>query len=128
KHVIVCGHYGCGGVNAAMSDTNFGLLNNWLRNIKDVYASHVDEVHALPDPKAQFDRMVELNVLAQVHNLVKTSTIQKSWGRRKAPVLHGWVYGLADGRLKALTRVEPNNEIEDVYRYTLTEADLSDAH
>lgn len=123
EHVIVCGHYGCGGVKAAMNHHSYGLLNKWLRQIKETYQSHRDELALYADPVRRADRLVELNVMAQVHNLVKTGIIQEAWRSRKSPVIHGWVYGLEDGRLKDLLRVEPGTPIEDIFRYDPDEID-----
>ncbi len=102
RHVIVCGHYGCGGVQAAMTSQQFGLIDNWLRNIKDVYRLHVDELDAIEDETARFDRLVELNVIEQVFDLIKTSIIQNAWKSRSEPFVHGWVYSLNTGLIKDL--------------------------
>ncbi len=117
KHVIVCGHYGCGGVAAAMTNKSYGIINKWLRNIKDVYRLHREEVDAIPDPAARVDRMVELNVQEQVLDLVKTSVIQRAWKARQAPDLHGWVYRLHDGILKSIFEVPAGSEVSDIYRF-----------
>jgi carbonic anhydrase len=123
NHIIVCGHYGCGGIAAAMSHTSYGLINKWLRNIKDVYRLHRAEVDALPTREARIDRMVELNVQEQVLDLVKNSVIQKAWLDRRAPHIHGWVYRLHDGRLKSVCEVPAGSPIDDIYRY-----EFSDQH
>ena len=92
KHVIVCGHYGCGGIKAAMTKTDYKpVLNMWLRNIKDVIRHHYDELHAINDEEARVDRLVELNVREQVYNLAKTTIIQRCWKKEERPDLHGWV-------------------------------------
>ncbi len=117
KHVIVCGHYGCGGVKAAMSHHNLGIINKWLRNIKDVYRLHEEELEAIPDEEEKVNRLVELNVEEQVLNLAKTSIIQKAWKYEQRPVLHGWVYGLKNGLLKSITRMDPNTHIDHIYEY-----------
>ncbi len=117
KHVIVCGHYGCGGVAAALTNKSFGIINKWLRNIKDVYRVHQAEVDALETPEKRLDRMVELNVQEAVFDLAKTSIIQQAWKSRQAPVLHGWVYRLSDGILNELVERRPGSEIEAIYRY-----------
>ena len=118
KHVIVCGHYGCGGVKAALSQHHLGILNKWLRNIKDVYRLHHDEIILAGDEDAQLRRLVELNVQEQVMNLSKTSIIQRAWKYEQRPVNHGWVYGLEDGILKEIFKMDHNAEIEDIYRYS----------
>ncbi|MFM7142240.1 MAG: carbonate dehydratase [Alphaproteobacteria bacterium] len=111
-HVIVCGHHGCGGVRAAMGTKDLGLINKWLRNIKDVCAAHRDELAAIADPQAREDRLVELNVTAQVHNLMKTTIIQRAWKRRNGPWLHAWVYDLGDGILQELEAIAPGTPLE----------------
>ncbi|MBZ4188153.1 carbonic anhydrase [Niabella beijingensis] len=119
KHVIVCGHYGCGGVKAAMSNGDFHqVLNMWLRVIKDVYYKHKEELNGISDETARANRLVELNVKEQVEKLAKTSIIQKAWQERQAPMLHGWVYGLDDGQLHALHTITPdNNPVDPIYMY-----------
>lgn len=117
KHVIVCGHYGCGGVRAAISHQNLGLINKWLRNIKDVYYFHKEELQAIPEGDARVDRLTELNVQEQVMNLAKTSIIQMAWREHERPTLHGWVYRLSDGILHNLVRMDPNTPIDPVYEY-----------
>ena len=118
KHVIVCGHYGCGGVKAALSQHHLGILNKWLRNIKDVYRLYHNEITLAGDEDAQLRRLVELNVQEQVMNLSKTSIIQRAWKYEQRPVIHGWVYGLEDGILKEIFKMDHNAEIEDIYRYS----------
>lgn len=117
KHVIVCGHYGCGGVNASLSSDQFGLIDHWLRNIKDVYRLHRDELDAITDPEQKSRRMVELNVQEQVYNLGKTPIIQNAWRDGDRPQLHGWVYDLADGFIRDLgvTLTKPS-DVERCYR------------
>jgi len=117
KHVIVCGHYGCGGVQAAMSHNSLGLINKWLRNIKDVYRLHKAEVDAQPTEQDRLDRMVELNVQEQVFDLVKTSIIQKAWKDRGGPHLHGWVYRLSDGIVKPICDVPAGSPVDAIYRF-----------
>ncbi len=118
NHVIVCGHYGCGGVKAAMTNHDYNhLLNMWLRNIKDVYRLYQHELEAIQDEEARADRLVELNVTEQVMKLAKTSIIQRAWKYGKRPVLHGWVYGLKDGIIKSLFDMQPGAEMNNIYKY-----------
>ncbi|MCU0701782.1 MAG: carbonic anhydrase [Myxococcaceae bacterium] len=117
EHVIVCGHYGCGGVLAAMRRNSFGVLNKWLRNIKDVYRLHEADLEACPDEPARARLLVELNVREQVLNLAKTSILQKAWKYEHRPVLHGWVYGLENGLLKPLVTMQPGHDLHPLYRY-----------
>lgn len=118
KHIIVCGHYGCGGVKAAMGTSSFGMLNKWLRNIKDVYADHKEELSAITDEEERTNRLVELNVREQLLNLAKTTIIQKAWLNEQRPMLHGWVYGLNNGIIKELERMDFNYPIDPVYKYS----------
>jgi carbonic anhydrase len=117
KHIIVCGHYNCGGVRAAYGHQELGIINNWLRNIEDVYRFHRAELEALPDEEKRIDRLVELNVHEQVLNLAKTVIIQKSWKHHQRPVIHGWVYGLDSGIIKPLVQIDSVDAIDEVYRY-----------
>jgi carbonic anhydrase len=117
KHIIVCGHYGCGGVKAAMSHHNMGIINKWLRNIKDVYRLHEDELSAIADEESRVNRLVELNVHEQVLNLAKTSIVQMAWKHQNRPTLHGWVYGLANGILKPIVTMAPGTKMEGIYEY-----------
>lgn len=117
RHVIVCGHYGCGGVKAAMSRHSFGIINKWLRNIKDVYRIHRDEVDGIKDEELRTDRLVELNVMEQVSNLAKTSIIQKAWQNENRPHIHGWVYGLQDGLIKPVCEIEPGSHLDPIYEF-----------
>ena len=102
KHVIVCGHYGCGGVMAAMKNQQFGLIDNWLRHIKDVYRYHHQELDAIEDETLRARRFVEVNVQEQVHDLGKTSIVQNAWKRNQPLHLHGWVYDINDGLINDL--------------------------
>jgi carbonic anhydrase len=102
KHVIVCGHLQCGGVGAAMSDNSYGLVDHWLAGVREMRRRHQDELAALHDNDERFERLVELNVLRQVHNLSRTPIVQEAWKRGARPLLHGMVYGLKDGLLKVL--------------------------
>lgn len=118
KHIIVCGHYGCGGVQAAMTNQKFGFLDNWLMHIKDVYRLHQDELDGISDDQNRWDRFVELNVQEQVNNLAKVSFIQEEWDNGEFPYIHGWVYSLNDGLLKDLKCTKNSNEaLDGVYQY-----------
>jgi carbonic anhydrase len=117
KHIIVCGHYGCGGVKAAMTSHNYGIINKWLRNIKDVYRIHEDELNNLANEEERTNRLVELNVQEQVMNLAKTSIIQKAWKYDHVPHLHGWVYGLNDGIIKPIFEMPAGSPIESPYAF-----------
>lgn len=119
KHIIVCGHYGCGGVKAAMTTTYHGYVDNWLRNIKDVYHQNRLELDAIEDEDLRADRLTELNVIEQVRNLAKTTIVQQAWAERPLH-LHGWVYGLHNGLVKDLSVIHDNREdIDPIYRYEI---------
>lgn len=118
KHIIVCGHYGCGGVQAAMTNKKFGFLDNWLMHIKDVYRTHEEELDSITDESNRFDRFVELNIQEQVGNLAKVSWIQEEWEKGDFPHIHGWVYSLKDGLIKDLElSINSNEGLEKVFRY-----------
>jgi len=117
KHVIVCGHYGCGGVRTAMSRKDLGLINKWLRHIKDVYRFHADELDAIPDETERTNRLVELNVIEQVHHLADISFVQQAWIKHQRPMLHGWIYDMNTGLLKELVKVDPGEHAHDIYEY-----------
>lgn len=119
KHVVVCGHYNCGGIKAALNKQSFDLqiTNKWLMHIKDVYRLHKDEIEALPSYDEKVNRLVELNVIEQVNNLANTSIIQQAWREQQMPVLHGCVYGLKDGLIKNLVTLEANSVMEPIYEY-----------
>lgn len=120
RHIIVCGHYGCGGVRAAMQNGELGLIDNWLRNIKDIYSRHHAELAPL-DENQRVDRLCELNVIEQVQNVAHTTIIQKAWKRGQQVAVHGWVYGLSDGLIKDLhVAVASSDATAEVYR-TLVE-------
>lgn len=117
KHVIVCGHYGCGGVKAAMGNQHIGLIDNWIRHIKDVYRFHASELNAIENEDERFDRFVELNVFEQVQDLAKTSIIQSAWENGQDVSIHGWVYGVHDGIIKDLKlTLTDNNKLAEVYQ------------
>jgi carbonic anhydrase len=118
KHIIVCGHYGCGGVRASMTKTDFRpVLNMWLRNIKDVYRLHREELDAIENIDQRADRLTELNVKEQVINLAKTSIIQRTWASEQRPHIHGWVYGLKDGVINPVFDIAPGASIDALYEY-----------
>ena len=119
KHVIVCGHYGCGGVRAAMGHTHHGFVDNWLRNIKDVYHKFEKELEAIADLDKRADRLTELNVMEQVRNLAKTTIVQKAWKERDLH-LHGWVYGINSGLITDLSVIHNEKEdIDPIYRFDI---------
>jgi carbonic anhydrase len=118
KHVIVCGHYGCGGIKAAITKNDFKpVLNMWLRNIKDVYRIHRNELDSISDTTEKENRLTELNVQEQVFNLAKTSIIQRTWKHEQRPDLHGWVYGLKDGLIKPVYEMKAGTDLDDLYEY-----------
>lgn len=118
KHIVVCGHYGCGGIKAAMSNTHFNqVLNMWLRAIKDIYRLHRKELDAITDENIRENRLVELNVQEQVFNLSKTSIIQQAWKNDLRPDLHGWVYDLHDGIIKPVAEMKAGTDIDRIYEY-----------
>jgi len=121
-HVIVCGHYGCGGVAAALTKKDLGIINKWLRNIKDVYRLNEGELKLLDTKEDIQRRMVELNVVEQVNNLCETSIIQRAWAQRGGPQVHGWVYDVADGRIKDLgVNFRSPEVLHHLYRFDLEE-------
>ncbi|MGE0494716.1 MAG: carbonic anhydrase [Vulcanimicrobiota bacterium] len=120
EHVIVCGHYNCGGVLAAMSNSYHGAIDNWLRHIKDVYRLHAAELDAIEDPRERGRRFVEFNVIEQVLNVCKTSTIQKAWQDGPLPHVHGWVYDLGNGVIKDLdVNIAGVDDLARIYRFEL---------
>lgn len=117
EHIIVCGHYGCGGVKAAMSRHNYDLINKWIRNIKDVYRMHRETIDYQTKPQDRLNKLIELNVEEQVMNLAKTSIIQKAWKSRKKPEIHGWVYSLEDGLIKEICRMTYEDHLDPLYEF-----------
>lgn len=117
RHVIVCGHYGCGGIEAAMGKQSFGLIDNWIRHIKTIYRLHQKELDKIEDRQQRFDRFVELNVVEQVFDLAKTSIVQNAWKNNQPLHLHGWVYGVGSGIIKDLNvNVSGEDQLDDVYQ------------
>lgn len=117
QHVIVCGHYGCGGVKAAMENHQLGLVDNWLRNIRDVYARFKDELDAITDDQQKYNRLVELNVMQQVQNVCHTTIVQGAWRRGQPLWVHGWAYDLGTGKLKDLDCcISALDQVEEIYR------------
>lgn len=127
KHIIVCGHYNCGGIKAALAKQSPDLVitNKWLMHIKQTYRLYKNEIDALPTEEQRVNRLVELNIIEQVQVLAHTSTVQTAWHRHERPMIHGWVYGLSDGLLRSLITLYPNTEIDPVFQYDFqTEAAL----
>lgn len=120
KHIVVCGHYGCGGVKAAMQPKDLGILNGWLRNIRDVYRLNKDELNAITDEDARYNRLVELNVKEQCVNVLKTAAVQQLYSETNYPTVHGWVYDLGNGILKDLNLDfrEMLEDIQEIYDIT----------
>jgi carbonic anhydrase len=110
EYIIVCGHYGCGGIKAAMETGKNNLTDNWIRHIKDVYRFHFDELEAIANKQQRFDKFVEVNVIEQVYDLARTSIVQRAWKNDKNLSIHGWVYGISTGLIKDLEVSVQNNE------------------
>lgn len=125
KHIIVCGHYGCGGVKAAMTHHDYGLINKWLRNIKDVYRMNQRELTAIENDEERVNRLVELNVIEQANNLAETTIVQFAWASDQRPSIHGWVFDLKTGLIKDVLHIAPGSALEDIYRYDFVEAESS---
>jgi carbonic anhydrase len=116
RHVIVCGHYGCGGVQAAVSNDKLGLIDNWLRHVQDVQHKHRARLDELGEPNRIMDRMCELNVIEQVVNVCQTTIVQDAWARGQAVSIHGWIYGIQDGLVRDLSmHVSAAEELGDCY-------------
>lgn len=117
KHIIVCGHYGCGGVKAAMGNDSIGIIDNWIRHIKDVYRLHKEELDNVQDDSERFNKFVEINVKEQVFDLAKTSIVQNAWRNGQELSLHGWVYGLNSGYVTDLdVNIDSNEQLDEVYQ------------
>lgn len=122
KHIIICGHYGCGGVKAAMTPKDMGLLNPWLRNIRDVYRLHEGELDGITDETARYARLVELNVIEQCRNVIKTADVQQSYAQNQYPIIHGWVFDFHDGILKDL-KIDFKAMLQSIQKiYNLTDS------
>lgn len=120
KHVLVCGHYGCGGIKAAMGNDSVGIIDNWIRHIKDVYRHNKHELDAIQDQTERFNRFVEVNVREQVSDLAKTSIVQNAWKNEQELYLHGWVYGLNSGYVTDLgVNYTSNDDLDDVYQLNI---------
>jgi carbonic anhydrase len=120
KHIIVVGHYGCGGVMAAMSNKKYGFIDNWLSHIKDVFKHHESDLMAIEDKKQRADRLVEFNVIDQVKNLAKVSVIQEAWKESKYPQIHGWVYDMEHGLLKDLdVSIDEKEDLSAIYKFDI---------
>ena len=117
KHVIVCGHYGCGGILNALSHKHLGLINKWLRHIKDIYRFHRRELDAIADDNLKWRRLVELNVMEQVTNLAETSIVQQVWARGGDLTIHGWVYDLHSGLLKELALMNAESPLDPIFKF-----------
>ncbi len=117
KHVIVCGHYGCGGIEAAMTNKSIGLIDNWIRHIKNIYRVHKKELDNIADINERTNRFVELNVIEQVYDLAKTSIVQNAWGTDQDLTIHGWVYGVDNGIVKDLgVNFKNDSQLDEVYK------------
>jgi len=116
-HIIVCGHYNCGGVKAALNNQSLGLIDNWIRNIKDTLYTHRMEIASLETEAQKVNRLVERSVEKQVWNVAHTAIIQKAWKERQMPYIHGWVYDLNNGLLKQISLITPESALDEVYRY-----------
>jgi carbonic anhydrase len=117
KHVIVCGHYNCGGIIAAMKNKSLGLIDKWLWNIRNVYRLHREEIDSLETEQQRINKLTELNVKEQVMNLAKTAIIQRSWKETNWPHLHGWVYDLRDGIINPVFEMQAGSEVDSLFQY-----------
>jgi carbonic anhydrase len=123
KHIIVCGHYGCGGVRAAMLNLKLGLIDNWLRHIQDVIQKHAELLSGIADESERLDKLCELNIIEQVSNVCQTTIVQSAWESGQELIVHGWVYGLSDGLIRDLNmHVTNQSEVVAVYRAAIAKA------
>ena len=128
KHIIICGHYGCGGIKAAMGNHHHGIIDNWLRNIKDVYRLHHDIIENLPESK-RVDELVRLNVREQSLNLAKTNIVQQAWANGKDISIHGWVYDLHDGIIETVCEIDSKTDWDNpIYRFEMLSDDSEDCY
>jgi carbonic anhydrase len=117
KHIMVVGHYGCGGVRAAMGNQKLGLIDNWLRNIKDIYRQHREKLEAIADEEQRVNLLCELNVVEQVNNVCHTTIVQDAWDRGQELAVHGWIYSIRNGALKDLrVCMTVKDQLDDIYR------------
>lgn len=128
KHIIVCGHYNCGGVKAAMTPKDMGILNPWLRTIRDVYRHNYDELSTITNEDEKYDRLVELNVIEQATNIIKTAAVQKAYQKNKYPLVHGWVFDLKTGKINDLKLNFEGilRNIQEVYNLTGSESEFNE--
>lgn len=117
EHVIVCGHYGCGGIKAAMGNQDNGLINKWIRNIKEVYRLHEDEINSIQDEEEKINSLVRFNAKEQMLNLAKTSIVQKAWKRGQNLQLHAWIYDMSDGRLHELEEFNKDSHLDHIFHF-----------
>ncbi len=118
KHIIICGHYGCGGIKAAMSNSSFGLLDNWIAHIKDVYRTNSEELNAIEEEEERWKRFVEINVKEQVNNIARLAFIQEEWKNSEFPYIHGWVFNIENGELSDLNlTVNSADHLANLYRF-----------
>ena len=123
KHIIVCGHYGCGGVQAALHNLKLGLIDNWLRHVQDVMQKHADLLARISDEAQRLDKLCELNVIVQVLNVSQTTIVQSAWERGQEFAVHGWIYGLQDGLLRDLQIcITSQDELSAIYRLAISAA------
>lgn len=122
KHIILCGHYGCGGVKASLDNTAYGYVDNWLRNIKEIYVKNAEELDQITDPEAKVNRLVEMNVVEQVRNLCKTKVVQSALEKKTLQV-HGWVYGMHDGLIKELSHADDTLQaVHPIFKYQMEDS------